>query len=598
MSGRIPRSFIDELLARTDIVEVVDARVPLRRSGSNYLACCPFHNEKTPSFTVSQDKQFYHCFGCGAHGSAIGFLMEYERLGFVEAVEDLASRAGLQVPQEEGGDRGARDSQAALYVALERAAEWFRRQLREHPEGGRAVGYLKGRGVSGEMAERFWIGYAPPGGDPLVRALGTDAAARSHLLAGGLIIERDSGGHYDRFRDRVVFPIRDSRGRVIGFGGRTLGEGTPKYLNSPETALFHKGRELYGLYEARKAERHLARLLVVEGYMDVVALAQHGFPGTVATLGTATTPAHVERLFRSVPEVVYCFDGDSAGRAAAWKALEATLPLLRDGHQARFLFLPEGEDPDTLVRGQGAQAFRDGLAGAQPLSEYFFEGLSRKTDLTSIDGRARLVDLARPYLEQLPAGGVYREMLVERLGELAHLPGQRLRALPGLGGGGAPARGVPSQGRLRRGGPLDQRRPVRLAVALLLQHPHLAACVSAPAALREALAPGVPLLVQLLESLQEHPHLSVGALLERWRDTPEYPSLARLATWEHWVPGEGVEAEFKGVLARLRSMAREQRTERLIEKSRAEGLSQEEKRELVRLLAQQDSSPPGPPGGG
>jgi DNA primase len=416
MAGRIPQSFIDELLARIDIVEVIDTRVPLKKAGREYKACCPFHGEKTPSFTVSQVKQFYHCFGCGEHGTAITFLMDYEHMDFVEAIEDLAHRAGLEVPRETGGDSTHAPSTKPHYALLERISSYYQEQLRSHPQAGHAIEYLKQRGLTGEVAARFKIGFAPPGWENLANALNADSATQKLLLELGLTVQRDDGkGAYDRFRDRVQFPIHDRRGRTIGFGGRVLDDSTPKYMNSPESAVFHKGQELYGLYEARKTVRKLERILVVEGYMDVVALAQFDINYAAATLGTATTPEHLERLFRTVPEVVFCFDGDRAGREAAWRALENTLPVLTDGREARFLFLPEGEDPDSLVRKIGKDTFEQRIASATHLSDFFFERLSAQLDIDSIDGRARLVNLAKPLLARMPDG-----MLMPPMGSTRH----------------------------------------------------------------------------------------------------------------------------------------------------------------------------------
>ncbi|MBV5272313.1 MAG: DNA primase, partial [Lamprocystis purpurea] len=404
MAGRIPSQFIDDLLARTDIVELIGGRMQLRKAGKDFQARCPFHDEKTPSFTVSQEKQFYHCFGCGAHGSAIGFLMEYDRLSFREAIDELAHKAGIEVPSEAAAAPAGPDY-APLYAILDQAAQIFRLQLREHPDASRAIEYLKGRGLSGEIAGRYGLGYAPPGWDLLLTRLGESPAQRERLLQAGLITEQD-GKRYDRFRDRVIFPIRDRRGRVIGFGGRVLGDGKPKYLNSPETPVFHKGRELYGLYEVQQARRKLERLLVVEGYMDVIALAQFGIDYAVATLGTATTIDHLQVLLRSAPELVFCFDGDRAGRDAAWKALETALhhDLVTGSQSLCFLFLPDGEDPDTLIRAEGLAAFEQRLVGAQPLDEYLFEHLSAQLDTVSRDGRARLVGLAKPLIKKVTAG--------------------------------------------------------------------------------------------------------------------------------------------------------------------------------------------------
>ncbi|MFO7857698.1 MAG: DNA primase, partial [Ectothiorhodospiraceae bacterium] len=414
MAGRIPDAFIDELLARADIVELIGSRLQLRKAGANYQALCPFHSEKTPSFSVSPSKQFYHCFGCGAHGTAIRFLMEYDRLSFPEAVEHLARQVGMDVPREA---QPRSDPQAAgLYPLLEKAEAAFRGWLRGHPERERAVAYLRRRGLSGTIAARYGIGFAPPGWDNLLRELGN----AEELVRAGLAIQRDSGGTYDRFRDRIIFPIRDRRGRPVGFGGRVLDDGEPKYLNSPETPVFHKGRELYGLHECLQQQRYPDPILVVEGYMDVVALAQQGLPNAVATLGTATTTDQVERLFRTTRNVVFCFDGDTAGQQAAWRALENTLPALRDDRQARFLFLPEGEDPDSLVRAQGAEAFLGRVTEAEPLSGFLFRELERDAELHTPDGRARLVERAAPVIARCPAG-VFRDMLVDELARRARL---------------------------------------------------------------------------------------------------------------------------------------------------------------------------------
>ncbi len=418
MAGRIPPEFIDDLLARTDIVDLIGTRIQLRKAGKDFQARCPFHEEKSPSFTVSSDKQFYHCFGCGAHGTAIGFLMEYDHLAFREAVEELARRVGLELPSD--GERTERGpDHAPLFQTMQQAADLYRQQLRDHPQAGRAIEYLKERGLTGEIAARYLLGFAPASGDLVLDRLGGGASDQGRLLACGLIAEQD-GRRYDRFRGRVMFPIRDRRGRVIGFGGRILGDGKPKYLNSPETPIFHKGRELYGLFEAQQANRKLASLIVVEGYMDAIALAQFGITNAVATLGTATTSDHLQQLLRAAPELVFCFDGDRAGREAAWKALNVALPLAT-GHQSiRFLFLPEGEDPDTLVRTEGAEGFATRMAKASPLSESLLDHLAEQVDMTSIDGRARLAHLAKPLVELMPQG-IYRDLVLKRIADLTGL---------------------------------------------------------------------------------------------------------------------------------------------------------------------------------
>src|SRR6478752_4661183 len=368
----IPKSFVQELLGRVDIVDVIESYLPLKRAGANLVACCPFHSEKTPSFTVSPTKQFYHCFGCGAHGTAIGFLMEHDGKSFPEAIEALARDAGVTVPHVESvGERERRAETVDLTETLLEAAKFYRARLKDAPN---AIAYLKRRGLTGAVAAHFGIGYAPEGWQNLAAPF--PEYDNPQLDAAGLVIAGEGGKRYDRFRDRVMFPIHDTRGRVIGFGGRVLDAGEPKYLNSPETAVFSKGRELFGLYLARNAMRDAGRVLVVEGYMDVVALAQHGIEYAVATLGTSTTPVHAQKLFRLADLVVFCFDGDNAGRKAAWRALENTLPVLTDGKEARFLFLPDGEDPDDFVRRRGKRAFEDALAAAIPLSRYLLTELT------------------------------------------------------------------------------------------------------------------------------------------------------------------------------------------------------------------------------
>jgi DNA primase len=587
MSGRIPQQFIDELMTRVDIVEVIDTRVPLRKAGREYTACCPFHDEKSPSFTVSQQKQFYHCFGCGAHGTALTFLMEYEHLDFVEAVYELAGQAGLQVPVQTTRENVGQASKD-LYGLLEQAADYYCRQLRESRQAQRAVDYLKNRGLSGEIAAHYKIGFAPPGWDNLLNALcANNPTLQAQLAKAGMLIEKDGGGYYDRFRDRIMFPIRDQRGRVIGFGGRALGDETPKYMNSPETPLFHKGRELYGLYEARKALRVIDRLLVVEGYMDVVALAQHGIHYAVATLGTATTHDHAQRLFRVVPTLAFCFDGDRAGREAAWRALENVLPLMHEGRQASFLFLPDGEDPDSLVRKEGGTTFEARIAQAAPFSAFFYDNLIKQTDITSIDGRARLVELARPLLSNLPEG-VFHHMMLARLAEIVRMETAQLTKI---------LKQARSKSKLTSEKPLVKREDrlkapvqksqVRIAIALLLQNPALARYAGDLARFTDFQVPGLSLLVSLLHVLQAQPHLSSGALLERWRDTDESQHLMRLVEWQHLLPEENWEAEFRGALEGLYGQGVEQRKASLLDKSRTGELAAEEKLELQKLFSRQ-----------
>lgn len=575
MAGRIPQTFIDELLNRADIVDIIDARVPLKKAGREYSACCPFHNEKTPSFTVSQAKQFYHCFGCGAHGSAIGFLMDYEHMEFPEAVEELARVVGLEVPREAGAARQDQHRLDTHFTLLERAERFYRNQLREHPQASKAVEYLKNRGLSGEIAKQFGLGYAPPGWDSLLRHLGSDAQARKLALELGLLIRRDDGGLYDRFRDRIMFPIRDRRGRAIAFGGRVLGDEKPKYMNSPESVVFHKGEQLYGLFEARKANQKLERLLVVEGYMDVVALAQFGMNNAVATLGTATTPEHLERLYRTVKEVVFCFDGDNAGRRAAWRALENTLPALRDGREARFLFLPEGEDPDSLIRKIGFEDFLRNTVESVPLSQFFYEHLTRQVDISTREGRAHLVEMARPLLEKLP-DSVFRDLMLDRLTEISGVNEEKLRKRIQ---GTEPATPPPGQ----RAMPGTGRSPlVRTAIRLLLEQPGLAQECPDTARFTDLRLAGINLLCELIDIFKDNPHLSTAGLLDRMRGRSESLHLAKLAAQPMEVAGNYGE-EFTGAMQRLTEQRNYQRSTELIAKG-YDNLTETEKTEWDQLL--------------
>jgi DNA primase len=611
-SGRIPQHFIDELVGRADIVDVIGSRVPLKKGGKEYKARCPFHDEKSASFTVVPDKQFYHCFGCGAHGTALGFLMDYDHLSFVEAVEELATRVGLEVPREQDPNFKPKPSDD-LYAPVEQAARLYADHLNSSD---RAIQYVKKRGLTKETAQRFAMGYAPDAWDFIGKQLGETEADARRLLQVGLVIEREQrGGYYDRFRDRIMFPIRDTRGRAIGFGGRILDQGEPKYLNSPETELFHKGKELYGLFEARQSTRSLQRLMVVEGYMDVVRLHQAGITYAVATLGTATTPEHLTRIFRVVSEVVFCFDGDRAGRAAAWRALENSLSQIREGRQIRFLFLPDGHDPDSLVGEEGREKFEARLDSALALSDYFIRELSTRSDVQTVDGRAQLAETARPLLAKIPPG-VYRELLLDELGRTIGMSGERLAALfgssPQVGARAAnssPDRAFESsnpdgnkashsagpsfntgigQG---TGNPAGRRNLVRQAVHVLVHFPQAAQASVDLDALRSVDRPGVPLLVELLDSLRSNPSPSTGALLERWREKPDYPSLARLAALECIIPdAKGATRELADALQRLiEEEGPKRRTDELLNKAKRTPLTDEEGQELQSLLTMKGS---------
>ncbi|HVT31654.1 MAG TPA: DNA primase [Rhodanobacteraceae bacterium] len=570
MRGRIPEKFIDELLARVDIVDVIQERVPLKKSGRDWSARCPFHDERSPSFTVSPAKQFYHCFGCGAHGSAIGFLMNYDRLEFPDAVEELASRAGLKVPYE-GGREAPREDTTDLYAVLESAASFFRKQLGANET---ASAYFAGRGLDESTIAKFNLGYAPDQWDALKNALGTTAQRIALMEKAGMLTSGERGSKYDRFRHRVMFPILDRRGRTIAFGGRVLvKEDTPKYLNSPETPLFHKGRELFGLWQVREAHQKIPRLVVVEGYMDAISLHQFGVPQAVATLGTATTRDHAEILFRQCADVYFCFDGDRAGRQAAWRAVESLLPRMRDGRQALFLFLPDGEDPDSLIRKEGSAGFESRLASATPLSEFFFTEIGKDVNLSSLDGKARLAERARPMLAQIP-DGAFRDLMLAELDRLAGVHVQ-IAAPEEAGMAQRPARP-------------QQRSLVRSAVALLVQSPSLAAAIEPPWTFAELRQPGIPLLVELIALCRERPEITTGAVVEHFADREEARALQKLAVMEF--PGGDTEArtEFLDALRQLERQTRLQRRGEIEAKIREGGLaalSDVEKNELRELQA-------------
>lgn len=591
--GRIPQSFIDELIARADIVEIIGSRVQLKKSGREYKACCPFHAEKTPSFWVSPDKQFYHCFGCSKHGTALGFLMDHDHMAFPEAVEELATRLGLEVPQQAAGDNLTRRADEPLYELLGRVARFYAQALTREV---RAREYLSRRELGDEIIERFAIGYAPNSWNELLRRFGGSDAERRLLVDAGLIVEREGGAvrdgdrHYDRFRDRIMFPIRDTRGRVIAFGGRVIDAGEPKYLNSPETALFHKGRELYGLYETRRARANLARLIVVEGYMDTVRLHQSGIEYAVATLGTATTAEHFRRIFRVVPAVAFAFDGDRAGRAAAWRALQQALPEAREGREIRFLFLPQGHDPDTLVGEEGRTRFEERIAGALPLSEYLVRELSEQSDLAHADGRARFAETARPLFARVPAG-VYRELLLERLAQVVGLSAVRLEELWTQGRTATPpAAAERAPRRLRpRAAVRDGGRGtlVRQAIVRLLHHPAIALEVTTAerVGLDASDEAGVALLRELLDNLRAQPAQIPAQVIERWAGREGGEALQKLLAREEVITGAGAAAgELRAALVKLADQAAGRRLEALEAKSRVGGLATNEIEEFQRLI--------------
>ena len=554
MAGRIPQQFIDDLLSRIDIIDVIEGYVPLRKAGRNHQALCPFHDEKTPSFTVSQEKQFYHCFGCGANGSAISFLMDFAGMDFVEAIEDLAARIGAEVPRE-GGTAQKDSGVTELYELMELIVRHYCKQLREHPEAQRAVDYLKARGITGQLAAEYELGFAPDTWDNLTTALGGSTAALKRLEKTGVIIPRENGGYYDRFRDRILFPIRDQRGRAIGLGGRVLGEGTPKYLNSPETVLFHKGQELYGLYQARKKNKSPEHIYVVEGYMDVLALAQNRIYNAVATLGTAVTSEHVGRLFKVSANIIFCFDGDTAGRQAAWRALEISLPLLREGRQVHFKFMPEGDDPDSYIRTHGADQFSSDN-NQSALSDFLLDTLRQGIDPDKREDRALLVEKAMPYLAKMPSGAL-QELLLTDLANQSRLSVDILKNLL------SDRKTVPRASRrftpVQQTAPGQQMHRISKTIGLLLHHPDIARDQQFPPGLKTSQEPGIHFLLELLDFIQARPGITCAGILEHWRGTKFEKRLRELAATEdvlsesETTDEKTIQKEFIGYISKIES---------------------------------------------
>ncbi|MFM8342452.1 MAG: DNA primase [Methylomonas sp.] len=559
MSGRIPRQFIDDLLVRVDIVDLIDSRVPLKKVGSNFVARCPFHTEKTPSFSVNRSRQTYHCFGCGAGGNAISFLIDYAHLGFVEAVEDLAAFVGVDVPREvvDQVDFAAKQDSSRLYALLEQVAAFYVEQLRSN-EGKVAIEYLKQRGLTGEIARDFGLGYSPNSWDALLARFDQQT-----LVDAGMLVVKEDGKVYDRFRGRLMFPIRDKRKRVIGFGGRVLDDSLPKYLNSPETDIFSKGKEVYGLCELLEYKVKPERILIVEGYMDVIALAQYGVHNAVAALGTATSKVHMDLLFRFASELVFCFDGDNAGRQAAWKAVEAALPSLRDGRQIKIMLLPQGHDPDSLIREESLHGFESRIADALVLSDYFFEHLSEGLNLATVEGKAKLLSVVRPQLEKMPRG-FFREMMFSRLRELT---GAKLQDAVS-----------PSQSQIHGKGKVQSASMMRKVLALLLQYPQLAQKAEQQVLeLVDVNLAGMDLLKQVLDVIAREQTKTSAVLIEFFRGSEHEKVVNALSNLVWEVPEFNAEAEFSGAWEQLLRQIQENRMAALIEKSsRGESLTADE----------------------
>jgi DNA primase len=570
MSGRISKEFIDDLLVRVDIVDLIDSRVPLKKTGNNYVARCPFHTEKTPSFSVNRNKQFFHCFGCGASGNAISFLMDFSHLDFVEAVEDLANFAGVDVQRESFGlnVEFKRDDLSSLYLLMERVAVFYVEQLKL---SSKAIDYLKKRKVRGEIARDFILGYAPDKWSAL-----TERFEQQLLIDAGLLIIKDDGRTYDRFRDRIMFPIRDKRARIIGFGGRVIDDSLPKYLNSPETTLFHKGKEVYGLYELLEKNAKPQRIIIVEGYLDVIALAQYGINYAVAALGTAASQAHLDLLFRFTSELVFCFDGDKAGREAAWRAMEPAFSSLKDGRQIRIMILPQSHDPDSLVRDEGMSGFTERILRAHPLSDYFFEHIAEGLNLSEMEGRAQLISKAKPYLEKLP-DNVFREMMFDRL--------KKLSAMTSLD---SPDNVAVSDSVNQKPFQFEPGRlsSARVAIALLLQRPSLAEIVREKEIDWDGLEfRGIQLFKNILEVIMDKKNVNTAVLIEHYRNTTEDKSVKALALLDVYVSDDKIEEVFSDALSVLLEQARDAGISRLLAKSKAQNLEIQEQELLVKMLA-------------
>ncbi|PKF61913.1 DNA primase [Psychromonas sp. psych-6C06] len=580
MAGRIPQNFIDDLIARTDIVELIDSQVKLKKKGGGYRARCPFHNgNNDSSFSVNDKQQFYHCFNCGASGNALTFVMEYEGLEFVDAIETLAGQLGLEVPREasiqSGGKPAPYIDRKDSYLLMDDIAKYYQQQLLQHKNSEKVISYLKARGLTGETAKHFKIGYAPEGWDNICKRFSRSTETNKQLQEAGMIKLRDSGGSYDFFNDRLMFPILDRRGRVVGFGGRVFDNQEPKYLNSPETPLFHKGKELYGLYQVKQAHKDIERILVVEGYMDVVALWQYGIDYAVASLGTATTPDHIHTLFRHSSEIVCCFDGDKAGRTAAWRALENALPYIQDGRTLRFMFLADGEDPDSFVQKEGKESFERLIGQSLPLSDFLFQQLLAQVDMSSSDSKTKLAQLAIPLISRLNTS-IFRQMMEERLTKLLGIELEGLQKL------------LPKEQGDEKKTVKNKTTPMRLAISILLQHPNIAYGLPEFPEFKEIQLPGLNLLNSLLDICRVNPNITTGQLLEHWRETPESKQLNQLAVWQNDVQEDKYEDLFLDILERFLNLHLNNEIEYLKQKARSnEALTTQETQQLAILLSEQ-----------
>ncbi len=567
--GLIPRSFIDELLNRTDVVEFIDSYVPLKKQGTSHVACCPFHNEKTPSFNVISKKQFYHCFGCGANGNAITFAMNYLNLSFPDAIETLATRLGMEVPRE--GSTEQHQQALNLYQFLTKISQFYQQTLKT--AGQPAIAYLKQRNVSGEVAHLYQLGYAPPGWQTLESQFRKN---KNELIATGMLIAKEDGKSYDRYRQRIMFPIHDRHGRIIGFGGRAIdADQKPKYLNSPETPIFQKGRELYGLHQVLQQQDAPTNILVVEGYLDVIALAQHGILNAVATLGTATSTYHIQLLSKYTKQLIFCFDGDAPGRKAAWRALESSMPHLNAGLDASFIFLPEGHDPDSLVREEGKACFLQRMQSATPLNRFFLDTLMHGIDNNSLAGKSQLVNAAKPYLLKM-SDGPYQQLLIDELARLTRIEQHRIHQLIE----------EKTTEKAPEIGQTITRSPVRIAIAILLQHPETLATCTTPLSSIQLDAQKQRVLKTLMQQIADNPTINTAKLIEFWRDSPLFEALSKLATWDHQVPENVLAKEFVDLVLFLAKQNRENTIQQLMKKTQHEGLTELERHKLQDMLKQ------------
>ncbi len=585
MKGLIPRDFILDLLARTNILDVIGKRVKMKKKGNNYFGCCPFHDEKTASFSLSEKKQIYYCFGCGATGSAVNFLMQYERLSFPEAIEEIASMQGIRVPYTDNENNQAdaskqiesRNVRRDLYSLMSKITDFYQQQLALSTSVD-AQKYLEQRGLNAEIIARYKIGYAPNSKQLTFQNIVKTENEVVLYDKAGMSVNNDIGNRYDRFRGRIMFPIRDRQGNVIAFGGRTIFNESAKYLNSPETPIFHKGFQLYGLYEAQETNRNLKQLIIVEGYMDVVSLAQYGIDYAVAALGTATSEEHIKLLFRATDSVIFCYDGDKAGRNAAWRALNVLLPCLIDGKDITFAFLPQDEDPDSYVRKVGKDGFEDYIKKAPNLSEFLFDELLKQVDLKSAEGKAKLSSLAIPLLEQVKAK-VFRLNLLQKLGRyLGLLDLSQIEQLI--------ANNNISENRTIDSAPVPKMKltTMRILIGLLLQYPNLAKMVSDINVMRQVNLAGIDIFIELLELCQQYPNITTAQILTECINRPYYKQLTRLATWEYHYQDDEIESIFSNTLKELYDNILAQRQDELIAKERVSGLSTAEKKELATLI--------------